>query len=155
MFGARQPPGPLRRLRCRRRVLSGCSIGGAWIAVAPHTGTLISAPSVHSPRNSNPIAAPQRPPECPHAPPHTPAYAARGTQRYEAGATEINVATTPPTMAVQVPPGEPDAVRAAHPTRATVQAQSAECELHPHSDPSNTTSTTGAAMTESQDSATS
>ena len=104
-------------------------------SAAPRTAIPISAPSVHPSRNGNPTAAPQRRPERPHAPPHTPAYAARGTQGYKAGATEVNVATAPPTMAAQVPPGEPDAAHAAPPTRATVQAQSAESGLHPHNDP--------------------
>ena len=63
------------------------------------------------------------------------------------GATRINVATAPLAMAAQVPPGEPDAAHAAPPARATVQAQSAESGLHPHSDLSDATSTTNAAIT--------
>ena len=58
-------------------------------------------------------------------------------------------------MAAQVPPGEHDAAHAAPPTRATVQAQSAESRLHPHSDPSDAVSTTDAVTTKSRDSGTS
>ena len=58
-------------------------------------------------------------------------------------------------MAAQVQPGEPDAAHAAHPTRATVQAQSSESELHPHIVPSEATPATDAAIAESRDSRTS
>ena len=81
-----------------------------------------------------------------HAPPHTPEYPARGTRGYEAGTTEVNVGTTPPTVAEQAPPGDPDSARVAPPAQATVQAQ---C------DPGDATSTTDGTMTESRGSGTS
>ena len=65
------------------------------------------------------------------------------------------MAATPPTMAAEVPPGEPDAAPAAPPGRATVQARSAESKLGPHSDAGDATPTTHAGRTESQDSGTS
>ena len=119
---------------------------------APHTATPISAPSVHPSHNGNHTTAPQRQPERPHVPPHTPAYTAWGTKGCEAGATEINVAMVPPSMAAPVLPGKPDAAHAAPSTWATVHAPSAEYELHPHNDPSDSTSTTDAAMTDRRDS---
>ena len=61
-------------------------------SVAPQTATQISAQLVHPSRNGNATTAPQSRPERPHVPPHTPTYPAKGTQGYEAGATEINVA---------------------------------------------------------------
>ena len=101
---------------------------------APHTATPISAPSVDPSRNGNPTTAPQSRPECPQAPPHTPVYAAGGTHGYEARVTAVYLATTTPTMAAQVPPGEPNAAHAASPTLAAVQARSAELVLRPHHD---------------------
>ena len=115
-------------------------------SAALRTTIPISAPSVHPWRNGNPIGAPQRRPERLHAPPHTPAYAARGTQGYEARTTEVNVATAPPTVAKQALPGDPDAACAAPPMWTTVQARN---------DPSNAMSTTDENMTESWGSGTS
>ena len=70
-------------------------------------------------------------------------------------ADDTNVATASPTVVEQAPPGHPDASRAAPPTRATVQANSAESRFHPHDDPSDVTSTTDENMTESRGSGTS
>ena len=115
---------------------------------APHTATAISAPAAHPSPNGYPTSAPQRRPECLHAPPHTSAYAEGGTQSCEAGATAVSVATAQPTMAAEVPPGKPDAAHAASPTRCPVQAQSAELKWRPHHDPGEATLTIGAPMTE-------
>ena len=121
---------------------------------APHTATPISTPSVHPCRNGSPTTVLQRHSECPHGPPHTLAYAAGGTQGCELGATAVNVATTPPALAAQVLPGEPDAAHAEFPTRAAMQARSAGSVLRRHDGPGVQTPTTNAALTGSLDSET-
>ena len=81
-------------------------------SAAPHTAAPISGPSAHPSRDGGPTTAPRQRPECPHGPQHTPAYAARGAQDCETGATAVSVTPTPPVMAAQVPLSDPDDARA-------------------------------------------
>ena len=146
-------PGP--STACAHSGTNDTTPGSHEQSAAQHAATPISAPSVHPSHNGNRTTAPQPRPECPHAPPETPAYAARGTQGCKAVATAFNVATTPLTMAAQVPPSDGYAAHTAPPTQATLQARFAESELRPHNDPGNATPTIDAALTEDQDSETS